>query len=129
MLLYHCDSVFLLCRVIESSLFSPGCCKSVTLSATGVAAEKWPTYLGRYVATEEFRPVFRNSNDVYLYRDSDGTWRASKMIGGRGHFESVDTAECPASNSQWQYWAGVGWDWHSGDITVKCAQIGIAIGV
>ena len=62
--------------------------------------------------------VYRNSHDKYLYRFSDGTWRTGPRIGYDGVIKSVDTAECPDSISQWQYWADG--NWRSGDITVKC---------
>ena len=120
MLSCDCDFI-LLVNSLESSLCSSDCCKSVTVSATGAAADIYPDYLGRYVATgreHEGSPVFRNSDNKYLYRHSDDTWRASYVIGGYGYYKSVDTtAECPASISQWQYLDG---DWHSGSITVKC---------
>ena len=84
------------------------------------AAAKWSNNLGHYVATgeeQEGAPVYRNSHDRYLYRHSDGTWRADYRIGDYGVYKSVDNAECPASISQWQYW---GDGWHSGDITAQC---------
>ena len=119
MLSCDCDFI-LLVNSLESSLFSPGCCKSVTLSATG-AANAWPAHLGSYVATgEEYegKPVYKNNDGRYLYRHSDGTWRTGYGIGASGIIKSaVDTAECPESINQWQY-ADVGW--HSADITVEC---------
>ena len=122
MLMYHCDSV-LLVNAVESSLFSSGCCKSLKLSATGAAAEKYPFYLGSYEATgEEHKgaPVYRNSEDRYLYIYRDGTWRASYKIGYSGGYKSVDTtAQCPTSISQWQDWDDG--DWRSGDITAQCS--------
>ena len=102
---------------------------SITLSttSTGAAAEGWASFLGRFVATGEVyqeAPVYRNSVGMYLYRHSDGTWRAGVGIGAVGGigFEimSVDTtAECPASISQWQYRDN--FSWQSGDITAKCS--------
>ena len=125
-MLYHYDSVFLLCSVFESSLFSSDCCKSVTLSASGAATYGWSHFLGSYeVITgeeEEGSPVYRlqaDGVDFYLCRYGDGTWRATEEIGGSGYYKSVDSAaECPATLSQWQYWTDG--NWHSGDITVKC---------
>ena len=117
----HCDSV-LLVSALKSLCFS-GCCKSVTLSATG-AANAWPAHLGSYVATgeeEEGAPVYRTSDDYPLFRESDGTWRAGMRIGHIGAYKSVDTADCPASISQWQYWDDGSWDWQSGDITAQCS--------
>ena len=119
----HCDSV-LLVSALKSSLCFSGCCKSVTLSATG-AANAWPDHLGSYVATGEelYRgaTVYRKSDDYPLYSDSDGTWRAGMTIGHIGAYSSVDTADCPASISQWQYWADEVWDWQSGNITAQCS--------
>ena len=113
----------------KSALTSKKCTGTITLSATGKAAWNRPWCLGSYEATEEEHegaPVYRKSgksDDYYLYRRSDGTWRADWKIGGRGGIKSVDTtADCPARVSQWQYYDhpydGV---WRSGDITVQCS--------
>ena len=109
--------------VIESLLFSSDCCKSVTLSAFGGAGVQGSNldYLGSYEATGqkyEGAPVYSKSDDTYLFRHSDGTWRAGSEIGFSSAYMSVDTAQCPASNSQWQYATIDGW--RSGDITVEC---------
>ena len=145
MLSYDCYFILLI-NSLESSLFSPGCCKSVTLSATGAAAEKWPAFFGsfEYIGSredvlkektpwgtftgwKEGSAVFRkrghserNENYLYdyLYRHSDGPWHVSTVIGGEGVIKSVDNADCPDSISQWQY-AGDP-SWQSGDITAKC---------
>merc|ERR1711952_177448 len=98
-------------------------CPGITLSATGAPA-KWSNNLGHYVATGEVyqeAPVYKNSEGVYLYRYSDGTWRVDVKIGSYGVYKSVGTgtAGCPASISQWQYWDGI--SWHSGDISAKCS--------
>ena len=104
---------------------SPGCCGSVTLSATGAAAEKNEKYLGRYEALGEEHqgaPVYRNSNERLLYRYSDGSWLAG-IPDGRGGWcniiKSVDTAACPDRVSQWQYYHDVALV--PGDITVNCS--------
>ena len=139
-----CDSILLVCAV-ESSLFLSGCCKSVTLSATGAAAEKWPAFFGSFeyigsrkdILSKEYTHTYnywkegsavfkkrghseRNENYLYdyLYRHSDGPWHVSTVIGGEGVIKSVDNADCPDSISQWQY-AGDP-SWQSGDITAKC---------
>ena len=80
---------------------------------------------GTYVVNgeeEEGTAVYRKSDGRYLYRHRSGTWRVGWELGDLGDIRSLpgDTAECPASISQWQYNAGV--SWHNGDITVKCAQ-------
>ena len=101
------------------------CTGSITLSATGAAAEEWPEYLGTYLATEETEegaPVYRNSDGKYLFRKYNGTWHADYAICDDGIIKSVDTldtAECPASIRQWQY--GVAGIWRSGDITATCS--------
>ena len=133
MLSCDCDFILLI-NSLECSLFSSGCCKSVTLFFTGAAArfEKWPKYLGSYEVTGEEHEgsggeehegeVYSNSDGIYLYRHSDGRWRVGGMVDGRigfsGNIWSVGTAECPASISQWQYLAD--FNWHSGDITIDC---------
>merc|ERR1712038_184231 len=116
-------------NVVDMSDAALMCSITLSASGTGAAAEGWASFLGRFVATGEVyqeAPVYRNSVGMYLYRHSDGTWRAGYKIGAVGGigFEimSVDTtAECPASISQWQYKAtGVSWCYF-GDITVKCS--------
>ena len=115
MLSCDCDFILLI-NSLECSLFSPGCCKSVTLLLFTGAAEK-------YEATEEEHegaPVYRDSDDNFLYRHSDGTWRVGPEINYITLLKSVDTtAECPANISQWQY-APDEDGWQSGDITIKC---------
>merc|ERR1712038_998002 len=116
-------------NVVDMSDAALMCSITLSASGTGAAAEGLASFLGRFVATGEVyqeAPVYRNSVGMYLYRHSDGTWRAGYKIGAVGGigFEimSVDTtAECPASISQWQYKAtGVSWCYF-GDITVKCS--------
>ena len=94
----------------------------MTLSATRLAAENDEKYLGRYEATgeeNEGAPVYENSHGQYLSRWSDGTWHTG-LQGSIGVqvMKSVGTAECPASNSQWQYYVNGGW--RSSDITAEC---------
>ena len=107
----------------DSSSVSSGCCKSVTLKATGAAAEWWSYSLGRYASWGHYHeggPVFRKSDGWYLYRHSDGTWHVGESYnGGTVFIRSVGTAQCPVSVSQWQYWADG--PWHSGDIRVQCS--------
>ena len=116
-------------NVVDMSDAALMCSITLSTTGTGAAAEGWASFLGRFVATGEVyqeAQVYRNSVGMYLYRHSDGTWRAGYKIGAVGGigFEimSVDTtAECPASISQWQYKAtGVSWCYF-GDITVKCS--------
>ena len=109
------------------SLFSAGCCKSVKPTPNNNVDSKAVTeYLGRYEATgeeEEDAPVYRNSHGIYLYRHSDGTWRADERIGGDGlySYRSVGTAECPDSISQWNWKSLYNViHWESSDITVQC---------
>ena len=124
-----CDCDFiLLVSAIWSSLFSSGCCKSVTLSATGGALglgekqKEWPSYLGKYEATakkQEGAPVFKKKYDtIYLFR-RDGIWCVGEYRVGTVFIRSVGTAQCPASISQWQYWNDG--PWHSGHITAVCS--------
>ena len=92
---------------------------------SGEDAEMWRTYRGSYQATEEKhqgKEVYRSSDGfTHLYKYSDGTWRVSEEAGDYGVYKSVDSAECPTNNSEWQYRNGrTGKGWLSGDITVKC---------
>ena len=98
------------------------CTGTITLSATGAAAKKWSGYHGSYEATGEENDgvaVYRKSEGRYLYRWSDGTWRAGVGIGWSGYIKSVGTAPCPASIRQWEYHDGE--YWQSGDITAQCS--------
>ena len=96
------------------------------IHATGAAAQKWPHYIeDSFVATGKHKGAelyYMKREDLYLYRDSDNTWRAGDEIGLDGSMRSVDTADCPESNSQWQYADyDDGWHWYSGDIKVHCS--------
>ena len=99
----------------------------ITLSATGAAAKRWPSFLGRYLATGEEHqgaPVYRKSDGGYLSRYRNGTWHAGWGIGGHGGgYKGVDTtADCPARVRQWQYYHSYdGGSSQSGDITAKCS--------
>ena len=84
----------------------------------------WPHALGHYKVTgeeHEGAAVYKNGHGTYLYKLSNGTWRASYEIGDSGWFKSVDTALCPDSTSQWRYDATSDNGNHSGDITVQCS--------
>ena len=132
MLSFVCDSIlinYVQCNWVFI-IFLSDCCKSVEIHATGAAAQKWPHYiLDSFVATSEEHEgaevYYMKSADIYLYRDSDNTWRAGDEIGYQGRIKSVDTADCPESNTQWKYAdyddAEDGWYWHSGDIKVHCS--------
>ena len=98
-----------------------GCCKPVTLSATGEAAEKFPSYLGTYapIGQDQGAPIYGKIGGGVLIRQSDGTWAASQGIGDVTDIRSVGAALCPANISQWQYKEGS--STISADITVNCS--------
>ena len=146
MFLYDCDSKFFCCSAIESYLFSSDCCKSVTLSATGEAAEKLKSLLGTYKKSfKSMRkaPVYGSGKywkpGPYMYRYSNDTWNASMNIVSTAnkvdiaHIISVDAALCPADVSQWRYredgerifpinYRLTSQSSQYGDITVKCSD-------
>ena len=97
------------------------CTGTITLHASGAAAEIWSECLGSFEAIEEKyqgAAVYRNNKGKYLYRESDGTWRVTFQLGD-DCFKSVDTtALCPASISQWRY---MHYGWYTGDITAQCS--------
>ena len=106
----------------ESITEEQSCCKSVTLSATGEAAEKFPSYLGTYapIGQDQGAPIYGKVGGGVLIRQSDSTWTASQGIGDTTDIRSVDAAPCPANISQWQYKEDS--IPISADITVNCSQ-------
>ena len=74
----------------------------------------WPHALGHYKVTgeeHEGAAVYKNGHGTYLYKLSNGTWRAGFKIGWAGttgYIRSVETADCPTIIGQWVYWDS-GW--------------------
>ena len=92
------------------------CCSTFRFYAYGEAAEIQEEYLGHYTVTEEEHEgakVYKNGDGKYLYKISNGTWRAGSSRIGRvatGYIRSVDTADCPFAIRQWEYWDSTsGW--------------------
>ena len=128
----------------NSSSGSSECCESVTLSATGGAAEELPWLFGNYSATgdeSQRAPVYNGGagGSWQIYKYSDGAWHGGFYMTEKqrleygeenweGDIKSVGTAPCPDSISQWEYGTGInqGYDtndgtWRSANITVKCS--------
>ena len=95
----------------------------VTLSATGLAREEWPRFLGDYSLTERQhlgRPVYSNSEGRHLYSLESGAW-ALGWVGARvPAMRSSDQASGPALCQLWQYrdYKSSECEYQDGDISV-----------
>ena len=94
----------------ETLVISPGpltLCDSLTVSASGPAAEEQSEKLGEFSRTEMWwngKPVFRNSQGRLL-KQSSKEWDVGDNLdkaGLRGSF----TCHCPGSDENWTYWDG-----------------------
>ena len=121
------------CFFNDSSSVSSGCCKSVTIQATGAAAERFHDgELGTYVhhdAPWEYHQgamLYKGQgrskiwNNFKLFRH-DGTWRVSVYPPHYNLMWSTTPAPCPVEScSQWQFSDFNGVE-RSGNITIQCA--------
>ena len=95
--------------------------RTLTLSATGGAKLWW--CLGDYTLTEEQhrgRPVYKNSEDAYLYTLESGAWGVSLTVGfSAPRYRSTTAAPSPALCQNWEYrgYFDIG-KYYPGDINV-----------
>ena len=100
-----------------------GCCRRVTLSATGEVAVKFQSYIGVYGLNgkQHGAPIYgKIGGGGKIMRKRDGRWMVRRGLGDRVDFRSVDTAPCPARINHWKHKPRHGR--LSGRITVKCSQ-------
>ena len=95
-----------------------GCCKQVTLSATGEVAAKFQSYIGVYGRNGKYNgaPIFgKIGGGGKIIRRRDGKWILVRGFGGDVDAISSDTAPCPTDINRW---------WYAGTvrITIKCSQ-------
>ena len=106
-------------------VISPGplssLCDSLTVSASGPAAWKWPECLGKFSRTEMWwngKPVFRNSEGQLLKQSGEGWDVGSKF--GLACLRGSMAHHCPGSEKKWEY-AVLGWGpWKPATVTIDC---------
>ena len=83
--------------------------RQFTVTATGAAAEKWPSYLGVFTRTERWwrgRPVFVNTQGQLLHHGGgDYGWVIGRKLGIRV-LRGSQSYHNPASERSWRYWTG-----------------------
>ena len=100
-------------RVVSSRNVAPGplssLCDSLTVSASGPAAEMWIQCLGKFSRTEMWwngKPVFRNRQGWLLHQSAaDQGWHVGPKLGDYGLTGSM-ACDCPGSEKKWTYWDG-----------------------
>ena len=95
-----------------SLVISPGpmtsLCDSLTVTASGPAAERFPACLGEFSRTETWwngRPVFKNSQGRLLHQSPEQGWIVGPELGTAGLSGSM-AHHCPTIERKWTYWDG-----------------------
>ena len=93
-------------------VISPGplssLCDSLTVSASGPAAEKQPDKLGEFSRTKMWwngKPVFTNSQGRLLHQSHAQGWIVGPRLGKAGLNGSM-AHNCPSREENWTYWDG-----------------------
>ena len=83
--------------------------RQFTVTATGAAAVKWPSYLGVFTRTQRWwngMPVYVNTEGRLLHHgNNDSGW----MIGDKLGYKALRGSwarHSPASEDNWRYWTG-----------------------
>ena len=83
--------------------------RQFTVTATGVAEEKYPSYLGVFTKSERWwngRPVYVNTEGVFLYHGKNGDgWTMSDTLGIRVLWGSK-SRQTPSMEKNWIFWNG-----------------------
>ena len=98
---WHADATLVISPGPLSSL-----CDSLTVSASGPAAEMWPQCLGEFSRTEMWwngKPVFTNSQGWLLYQSPAQGWYVGDKLGRAGLRGSM-AHHCPSREKNWTYW-------------------------
>ena len=91
------------------------------VTASGAAAEKWPSMFGVFTRTERWwlgRPVYINSRGRLLHH---GALTDGWMIGGElglWYLRGSRSYHSPASERSWLYWTGIGTEGKPASVTV-----------
>ena len=94
-------------------VISPGplssLCDSLTVSASGPAAKKWPECLGEFNRDVKMwwngKPVFRNKTKQLLHQSDERGWGVGHIL-GTFRLRGSMAHHCPASEQEWSYWDG-----------------------
>ena len=107
-------------------VISPGpltLCDSLTVSASGPAAEKHPVKLGEFSRTEMWwngKPVFRNSQGQLLHQTPDKGWDVGVKLSKAG-LQSSMAHHCPAfEEKKWEYWDWSQSQWKPASVKIEC---------
>ena len=106
-------------------VISPGpltLCDTITVSASGPAAESRPDCLGEFSRTEMWwngKPVFRNIQGWLMYQSSTQGWIVKPIFGYFGLSGSM-AHHCPAREDKWTYFNRSKFQHLSASVKVKC---------
>ena len=76
---------------------------TISLTATGAAAEMWPDYLGVFTRSERCwagKPVYTNTQGMVLYHNGDGDWMIGPAL--RRSARGSRNRHSPASGGKWR---------------------------
>ena len=90
----------------------PPLAREFTVTATGAAAKKWPSYQGLFTRTVRWwagRPVYTNTEGRFLYHAAgDWGWTIGDTL-GKAALRGSQARHSPASEDNWKYWTGSEW--------------------
>ena len=105
----------------------PPLVRQFTLTATGAAAEKWPSYTGVFTRTERWwrgRPVYVNKEGRLLYHSAtDEGWVIGHSL-GKIVLRGSQARHSPANEDYWRYWTGSIWE--PASVTVLATNVVIS---
>ena len=82
-----------------------------TVTATGAAADKWPSYLGMFTRTERWwwgRPVYTNTQGRFLHQGGvDFGWTIGKAF-GKYVLRGSRSRDSPVTEDSWRYYTESG---------------------
>ena len=107
-------------------VISPGplssLCDSLTVSASGPAAEKQPDKLGEFSRTKMWwngKPVFRNSQGRLLHQSPGQGWSVGVKLALAGLTGSM-ACHCPTIEENWEYADKETGQWKPASVKIKC---------
>jgi len=97
--------------------------RQYTVTATGAAAEEWPSYLGVFTRTQRWwrgRPVYTNTRGKLLHHGGgDAGWMIGGTLGRRG-LTGSRAHHSPEGEDSWRYWTGS--EWKPASVTVTASD-------
>ena len=101
----------------------PPLARQFTVTATGAAAKKWPSYLGVFTRTQGWwlgRPVYTNAQGMFLHHgNGDDGWMIGEALGKRV-LSGSRAHHSPVSEDSWRYWTGS--EWKPASVTVTASD-------